>query len=123
MELRACLGHACLMVSDLERSLAFYSLLGFEPRRSTGNGVGASVFCGLSGDRDRLQLRLTDEFEPAMTRFGHIAIEVEDLDTMLGQLAEHGVVPDKPPALIGSLRICFVHDSDGYAVELVQEAG
>jgi lactoylglutathione lyase len=117
------LSHTCLTVSDLERSLAFYALLGFERRRSIGSGPGGSVFCGLSEDTDRLQLRLTEDFEPAWTRFGHIAVDVEDLDALLGLLAEHGVVADRPPTSIGSRRICFVHDPDGYAVELIEEAG
>jgi len=117
------LSHTCLTVSDLERSLAFYSLLGFEPRRSIGSGPATSMFSGLSEDTDRLQLRLTDDFEPAMTRFGHIAVDVEDLDALLGLLAEHGVVPDQPPTPTGSLRICFVHDPDGYAIELIEEEG
>jgi lactoylglutathione lyase len=109
------------MVGDLERSLAFYSLLGFEQRRTLGSGPGMSVFCGLSGDADRLQLRETDELEPAMARFGHVAIEVDSLEPMLAALAEHGVLPDKPPTSTGGLRICFVHDPDGYAIELIQE--
>jgi lactoylglutathione lyase len=115
------LNHTCLMVSDLERSLAFYSLLGFEPRRSLSSGPGSSVFCGLPDDGDRLQLRLTDEIEPAMSRFGHIAVDVEDLDALLGRLAAYGVAPDQPPVVRGSLRICFVHDPDGYAVELLEQ--
>lgn len=115
------LSHTCLMVSDLERSLSFYSLLGFEHRRSIGTGPATSVFCGLAGDADRLQLRITGDFEPAMRRFGHIAIDVEDLDALLGRLAGHGVTSDEPPSQSGSLRICFVHDPDGYAVELIEE--
>jgi lactoylglutathione lyase len=117
------LGHTCLMVTDLDRSLGFYSWLGFEPRRSLQSAAGPSVFCGLPGDRDRLQLRLTEDFEPAMARFGHIAVEVEDLDALLDRLAAHDVVPDQPPARSGSRRICFVHDPDGYAVELIVEEG
>jgi lactoylglutathione lyase len=116
------LSHTCLMVSNLERSLAFYDLLGFEPRRRVENGAGASVFCGLPEDSARLQLRLTDDFEPAMGRFGHIALEVEDLDLLLGRLARHGVVPDRPPAPSGR-RICFVPDPDGYAIELIEDTG
>jgi lactoylglutathione lyase len=115
------LSHTCLTVSDLDRSLAFYSLLGFEPRRTIGSGLGASVFCGLFDDSDRLQLRLTEDFEPAMSRFGHIAIGVEDLDALLGRLDGHGVVPDQPPTRSGRLRICFVRDPDGYVIELFEE--
>jgi lactoylglutathione lyase len=115
------LSHTCLTVSDIERSLAFYSLLGFEPRRTIGSGPGASVFCGLPEDSDSLQLRPTEHFEPEMRRFGHIAIEVGHLDALLGELAGHGVLPDKQPTPSGRLRICFVHDPDGYAIELIEE--
>ena len=115
------LSHTCLLVTDLERSLSFYSLFGFEQRRTAGSGTGMSVFCGLPGDSDRLQLRLTERFEPAMAEFGHIAIALEGLDRLLGDLAAHGVVPDQPPISRGGRRLCFVHDPDGYAVELIEE--
>ena len=116
------LNHTCLMVSDMERSLAFYARFGFEPRRYLGSGPGGSVFCGLPGDGDRLQLKLAEDVDPAVARFGHIALHVEELDALLAQLAEHDVLPDQPPAPSGR-RICFVHDPDGYAVELIEEHG
>lgn len=115
------LNHTCLMVADLERSLAFYSLLGFEQRRTLGSGVGGSVFCGLPGDADRLQLRLTDQFDAAMAGFGHVAIKVEGLERLLAELAAHSVHPDEPPVSRGDRRLCFVHDPDGYAIELIEE--
>lgn len=115
------LSHVCLMVGDLDRSLTFYSALGFEQRRTLGNGAGTSIFCGLPGDSDRLQLRLTEDFEPAMARFGHVAIEVDDLEHVLDGLAKHEVVPEQPPVSRGGRRISFVHDPDGYPIELIQE--
>jgi catechol 2,3-dioxygenase-like lactoylglutathione lyase family enzyme len=113
--------HTCLMVRDLERSLGFYRLFGFEQRRSSGTGRDLSIFCGLPGDADRLQLKAESDFNAGMTRFGHIALEVEDLEGVLGELGGHGVVPDQPPKAVGGRRICFVHDPDGYPVELIEE--
>lgn len=113
--------HTCLMVSDLERSLGFYRLFGFEQRRSLGTGPNLSIFCGLPGDGDRLQLKAASD-NAETTRFGHIALEVEDLDGLLRKLGGHDVVPDEPPKALGSKRICFVHDPDGYAIELIEEA-
>lgn len=115
------LSHTCLMVSDLDRSLAFYSLFGFEQRRTLGSGPGISVFCGLPDDSDRLQLRHTEDLDPATAQFGHVALDVDGLELLLSELAEHDVLPDQPPVDRGGRRICFVHDPDGYAIELIQE--
>jgi len=45
-----------------------------------------------------------------------------DLDGTLGQLAEQGIEPERPPYTIraGGSRICFVRDPDGYRVEIIE---
>jgi lactoylglutathione lyase len=115
------LSHTCLLVRDLQRSLAFYALLGFEERRSVGTGERKSVFCGLPGDNDRLQLGLAPNFNPGMAQFGHVAVNINDLDDVLRLLAEHGLAPDRAPIQGADARICFVRDPDGYAIELLEE--
>jgi lactoylglutathione lyase len=47
---------------------------------------------------------------------------VDDLDGTLGQLAEQGIEPERPPYTVreGGSRICFVRDPDGYRVELIE---
>src|SRR5690348_14883391 len=95
--------HSALRVSDLERSLAFYRLLGFAERRRfeardpafmralnlSAPTVGA--FIGLDADIDRLELLQTPG-SPVITGngFHHTGIRVENLDGLLERLAEAG---------------------------------
>ena len=54
------------------------------------------------------------------TGYGHIAIKVDDLDGTLAALDEKGVQPERAPYLVGTTRICFVRDPDGYRIELIE---
>ena len=58
--------------------------------------------------------------------YGHVALEVEDLDGLLEKLAGDGIEPEKPPYAPGGregIRICFVQDPDGYRIELIESGG
>ena len=58
-----------------------------------------NVFMGLPGDGDRLELTYNhgvDSYELG-TGYDHIAITVDDIDATLGELAEQGIEPEKPP--------------------------
>jgi lactoylglutathione lyase len=117
--------HTCYRITDVDRSVAFYSALGFEERaRMPIREEAINVFMGLPGDGDRLELTYNfgvDSYEIG-TGYGHIAVGVEDLDATLAQLAEEGIEPEKPPyqARKGGSRICFVRDPDGYRIELLE---
>ena len=54
-----------------------------------------------------------------------MAMVVEDLDALLGQLSAEGIEPEKPPYAPGGReeigRICFVADPDGYRIELIDK--
>jgi len=118
--------HTCYRVLDPERSVAFYTKLGFEERRRMAIGDDATnVFMGLPGDGDRLELTHNhDQSQPydIGTGYGHIALTTEDLDGTLEQLAAQGIEPEKPPYMVGggSTRICFVRDPDDYRIELIE---
>lgn len=114
--------HACLLVSDLSRALEFYALLGFEERTRVGSDERRSVFCGIVGEAERLQLGPAPPSSPPAPSFGHVALDVEDLDGLLLELADHGIRPDQPPVQAGELRLCFVRDPDGYAIELIERS-
>ena len=45
---------------------------------------------------------------------------VDDLDATLAALDEKGVQPERAPYLVGTTRICFVRDPDGYRIELIE---
>jgi len=120
--------HTCYRIGDIDRSVAFYTALGFEERRRMPiRDEAINVFMGLPGDEDRLELTYNfgvDSYELG-TGYNHIAITAPDLDGTLDQLKEQGIEPEKPPYTVreGGSRICFVRDPDGYRIELIERAG
>jgi lactoylglutathione lyase len=117
--------HTCYRIGDIDRSVAFYTALGFEERRRMPiRDEAINVFMGLPGDDDRLELTYNfgvDSYELG-TGYNHIAITAPDLDGTLDQLKEQGIEPEKPPYTVreGGSRICFVRDPDGYRIEIIE---
>ncbi len=118
--------HTNVRVRDMEASLRFYGALGFERRGKVDFGSAYNVYLGLPGDGDTLELTENvgrEEPYDVGTGYGHVALEVDDLDAKLAQLAGQGVEPEKPPYSPGGRedvgRICFVQDPDGYRIELI----
>ena len=119
------LAHTCYRITDIDRSVAFYTALGFEElRRMPIREEAINVFMGLPGDGPRLELTHNfgvDSYELG-TGYGHIAVTVDDLDATLTRLTEQGIEPERPPYTVreGGSRICFVRDPDGYRIELIE---
>jgi lactoylglutathione lyase len=117
--------HTCYRIGDIDRSVAFYSALGFEELRRVPIGSDATnVFLGLPGDGARLELTYNhgvSEYEIG-TGYGHIAVSAGDLDAALQALAAQGITPEKPPYSVreGGSRLCFVREPDGYRIELIE---
>jgi lactoylglutathione lyase len=84
-----------------------------------------NFFMGMPDDGARLELThnhdVTEPYEIG-TGYGHIAITAGNLDDTLGQLAELGIEPEKPPYTVreGGPRLCFVRDPDGYRIEIIE---
>jgi len=120
--------HTCYRITDIDRSVAFYTALGFEERRRMPIREEAiNVFMGLPSDGDRLELTYNfgvDSYELG-TGYGHIALTVDDLDATLARLSEQTIEPERPPYQVreGGNFICFVRDPDGYRVELIDRSG
>jgi lactoylglutathione lyase len=120
--------HTCLRVREINRSLRFYSHLGFEHRGRLNFESAYNVYLGLPGEGDVLELTVNvgrDEPYDLGEGYNHMALVVDDLDRLLGRLAENGIEPEKPPYAPGGreeYRICFVTDPDGYRVELIDHA-
>ena len=119
--------HTCYRITDVERSVAFYTALGFEERRRMPIREEAiNVFLGLPGDDDRLELTYNfgvDSYEVG-TGYGHIAVTVDDMAATLERLAGQGIEPERAPYQVreGGSLLCFVRDPDGYRIELIERS-
>src|SRR5205807_5982955 len=119
--------HTCYRITGIDRSVAFYSALGFEEKgRFPIRDEAINVFLGLPEDGPEPRLELTynhgvDSYELG-TGYNHIAITTPDLDTTLERLGDQGIEPEKPPYSVreGGSRLCFVRDPDGYRIELIE---
>ena len=117
--------HTCYRITNIDKSVAFYSKLGFEEvGRIPIRDEATNVFMGLPDDGPRLELTYNhgvSDYDLG-TGYNHIAVTVEDLDGTLEGLASQGIEPEKPPYSVreGGNRICFVRDPDGYRVELIE---
>jgi lactoylglutathione lyase len=124
-EARMQLVHVNVRVRDIDTSMRFYEALGFERRGRLQFDGAYNVYLGLPGDGDTLELTVNEGREEPYdlgTGYGHVALEVEDLDELLARLAAQGIEPEKPPYAPGGreeFRICFVADPDGYRIELI----
>ena len=120
--------HTCYRITDIDRSVAFYTALGFEERRRLPIREEAiNVFMGLPGDGDRLELTYNfgvDSYELG-TGYGHIALTIDDMEATLAGLSEQGIEPERPPYRLreGGSFLCFVRDPDNYRIELIERSG
>jgi lactoylglutathione lyase len=119
--------HTCLRVVDVDASVRFYGLLGFEPRGRLEFETAFNVYLGLPGHGDQLELTVNvGRTEPYELGDGsnHLALTVPDFDDLLATLAAEGIEPEKPPYRPGGRddlpRIAFVADPDGYRWELIE---
>jgi len=120
--------HTCYRITDVDRSVAFYTALGFEERRRMPiRDEAINVFMGLPGDGDRIELTYNFGVESydVGTGYGHIAISVADMEETLARLAEQGIEPERAPYRVreGGSLIAFVRDPDGYRIELIDRSG
>jgi lactoylglutathione lyase len=114
--------HTMVRITDPEKSRSFYEALGFEFRRDLdivrdGELEATNYFFGMPDQEEELELTYNHDgrsYELG-TAYGHIAVGVDDLDSTLGQLAEQGIEPERPPYTLreGGSRLCFVQDPDG----------
>ncbi len=117
--------HTCYRVGDLDRSVAFYCLLGFEERgRRPLRDQAINAYLDFPGEDDRLELTYNHGVEhyDLGSGYGHIAVSVPDLDATLEHLASHQIVPERPPYRVreDGPRLCFIRDVDSYRIELIE---
>jgi len=117
--------HTMVRVKDLEKSKAFYELLGLKETRRWQNEQGrfTLVFMAPEG-QEECPVELTwnwdgDEGLPSDSRhFGHLAYSVENIYDMCRHLQDNGVTINRPPR---DGRMAFVRSPDNISVELLQE--
>lgn len=117
--------HTMVRVLDLEKSMAFYRLLGLEESRRYDNEQGrfTLIFMAPPGQHD-CPVELTFNWDgdaglPSDGRhFGHLAYEVDDIYATCQHLMDNGVTINRPPR---DGRMAFVRSPDNVSVELLQK--
>ncbi|MEX1661104.1 VOC family protein [Thioclava sp. 15-R06ZXC-3] len=118
--------HTMVRVLDLEKSIAFYELLGLKERKRMESEKGrfTLVYLCPPGQEDgRADVELTwnwdgDSGLPSDSRhFGHLAYRVENIYEMCQHLMDNGVTINRPPR---DGHMAFVRSPDNISVELLQ---
>ena len=117
--------HTMVRVADLEKSMAFYELLGLRETRRYDSEQGrfSLVFMAAPGDED-CPIELTynwdgDDALPSDSRhFGHLAYRTDDIYALCQRLMDAGVTINRPPR---DGHMAFVRSPDNVSIELLQE--
>ena len=118
--------HFGVRVADLDRSLAFYTAIGYEIVGSVSETpLGHLTMLKLPGD-EFVTIELvhdpTQGEVNAGTGLSHFVIKVESMDATVSELAARGIDADEPVSPDGSddFRTTWLIDPDGNRIELVQ---
>ena len=119
--------HTMVRVKDLEKSMAFYELLGLkEIRRITNEGGRFTLVFMAPPGQEEAPVELTHNWDgdaglPADSRhFGHLAYEVDDIYAVCARLQAAGVTINRPPR---DGHMAFVRSPDNVSIELLQAGG
>lgn len=116
--------HTMVRVKDLEKSMAFYELLGLKETRRMDSEKGrfSLIFMAAPGQEDT-PLELTwnwdgdDELPSDSRHFGHLAYGVDDIYATCQHLMDNGVTINRPPR---DGHMAFVRSPDNISIELLQ---
>lgn len=114
--------HTMIRVLDLDRALAFFSVLGLHEtrRRDSPQGRFTLVFLATAPGEPEVELTHNWDQEGAYTEgrnFGHLAYEVDDIYAACAKLQAAGVTINRPPR---DGRMAFVRSPDNISIELLQ---
>jgi lactoylglutathione lyase len=112
-------------VSDMDRSLEFYSRLGYRCLGTVALGDGSSLAMLQFPEEPAVSLELVHRPGAGAAQpgdFDHLAVQVEDLAATLESLTRKGLRPGPLEWPAGEAGPCtaFLDDPDGYRIELVQ---
>ena len=117
------LAHTMIRVRDLETSLKFYcGFLGLQEIRRKDLGDEATLVF-LTDDSQNYHIELTYNKDgrdyTIGDQFGHLAFHVDDLDSVISEVKDRGLW-FRQSKTSSSSRYIFIHDPDGYDVEILQ---
>jgi lactoylglutathione lyase len=118
--------HFGLRVADLDRSLAFYTAVGYEVVGSVPDTpMGHLTMLKLPGDEFVTIELVHDPTQGGVnvgTGLSHFVVKVESLEATIRQLAARSIGAEAPVSPDGSddFRTTWVIDPDGNRIELVQ---
>jgi lactoylglutathione lyase len=116
--------HTMIRVADLEKTMAFFELLGMKETRRWDNEGGrfSLVFMAAPGD-EGCPVELTHNWDgddglPSDSRhFGHLAYAVDNIYETCQTLLDNGVTINRPPR---DGHMAFVRTPDNVSIELLQ---
>ena len=119
--------HVAITVKDMNRSLEFYTeKLGFTITRSSETPTMKTIFVG----KGQVQLELfalkqssaksVPELQQDEIGIKHIAFNVTDLDTLIEEFREKGIVFISEVRQAGTRRHIFFKDPDGITLQLLE---
>ena len=120
--------HVGIIVSDVDRSKAFYRSLGFELDTEYDDGIKTLVF--LRGPGLRLELFCYRETPPVSSAAGqrvlgfrHLAFRVDDIGEAVAELVRAGILSSETVVreVPGLARLVFATDPDGIEIEIMQD--
>lgn len=121
------IAHTMIRVADLDESIDFYTnKLGLElVSRDELPGADATL-AFIRDPESGHEIELTYNHDgrdyDLGDAFGHIAFYVADVDATVAQWRERGVPVSLEPLVIGNgMKIAFVTDPTGYALELIEK--
>ena len=118
--------HVGLRVADLDRSLAFYTTVGYEVVGEVPETeLGHLTMLKLPGD-EFVTIEIVHDPNGAAagtgTGLSHLVIQVDSMDTTLSELRSRGIHVEPPtsPDQSEDFRTTWIVDPDGNRIELVQ---
>lgn len=118
------LGHPAFAVQDLERSKAFYSLLGINESFQLNHDDGSVMLIYLHVAGDRFIEIFPGGPEPDPSRkhsFMHVCLLTDDLRAVVEQLRAKGVAIEREPKVgLDHNWQAWIRDPDGNSIELMQ---
>ncbi len=116
--------HTMIRVLDLEKTMAFFALLGLKETKRYDSEEGRFTLLYMAPeDQPECPIELTynwdgDDGLPSDSRhFGHLAFGVENIYEMCQKLQDAGITINRPPR---DGRMAFVRTPDNISVELLQ---